>query len=60
VPEFLGQGFDGELPGAALLVQHRQPGLRSLADVPFVDEHRSPSPNALVLANCGLVDPTDL
>ena len=61
VPEFLDKVFDGELPGAALLGQHRNPSFTPLADVPFVDEHPFFRPQTRwVLANCGLVDPTDL
>ena len=61
VPEFLDKVFDGELPGAALLGQHRNPAFAPLADVPFVDEHPFFHPQTRwVLANCGLVDPTDL
>ena len=61
VPEFLDKVFEGELPTAGLLGQHRNPDFAPFADVPFVDQHPFfRGQTRWVLANCGLVDPTNL
>ena len=61
VPALLDRVFAGELPTTDALGQHRDPDFQALADFPFVDEHPFFRPQTRwVLANCGLVDPTNL
>ena len=61
VPAFLHKVFEGELPDAEILGQHRDASLVAWADVPFVDEHPFfRGQTRWVLANCGIVDPKSL
>ncbi len=49
------------VPWEYLLGQHRHPRLEPWQNVPFVDEHPFFRPQSRwVLANCGLIDPTDI
>jgi NADH:ubiquinone oxidoreductase subunit F (NADH-binding)/Pyruvate/2-oxoacid:ferredoxin oxidoreductase delta subunit len=61
VPALLDKVFDGELPEAGVLGQHRDPNFPVLEKVPFIDEHAFfRGQTRWVLANCGIVDPQSL
>jgi len=61
VPALLDKVFAGELPTVDILGQHRDPAFQAFDNIPFVDEHPFFRPQTRwVLANCGLVDPTNL
>ena len=61
VAAILDDVFTQRVPAAAVLGQFRAAGLEPWADVPFLDEHPFFKPQTRwVLANCGVVDPTQI
>ncbi|MCC6144556.1 MAG: hypothetical protein IT368_12185, partial [Candidatus Hydrogenedentes bacterium] len=61
VPEVLAAVFSGQLPPVPVLGQYRQPGQDLWQSVPFLDQHPFfEKQTRCVLANCGIVDPSQI
>jgi NADH:ubiquinone oxidoreductase subunit F (NADH-binding)/(2Fe-2S) ferredoxin len=57
----LDSAMAGSIPDDFVLGQHRNDSLEPWPDVPFLDEHPFFAPQTRwVLANCGLIDPTQI
>lgn len=53
--------FSGSVKGEDILGQHRQKGMETWKDVPFLDEHPFFAPQTRwVLENCGIIDPVNM
>jgi NADH:ubiquinone oxidoreductase subunit F (NADH-binding)/NAD-dependent dihydropyrimidine dehydrogenase PreA subunit len=61
VEDLLDAAFGGSAPEGLVLGQHRADGLEPWPGVPYLDEHPFLAPQTRwVLANCGIVDPTQI
>jgi NADH:ubiquinone oxidoreductase subunit F (NADH-binding)/Pyruvate/2-oxoacid:ferredoxin oxidoreductase delta subunit len=61
VPTLLDWALAGGMPDDFVLGQHRNDSLEPWPDTPFLDEHPFFAPQTRwVLANCGLVDPSEI
>ena len=61
VPKLLDAVLAGKVPESLVLGQFRHPTLQPWPDVPMLDEHPFFAPQTRwVLANCGLIDPTNI
>ncbi|HPC82565.1 MAG TPA: NADH-ubiquinone oxidoreductase-F iron-sulfur binding region domain-containing protein [Thermoanaerobaculaceae bacterium] len=61
VPGLLEKALAGEMPAESVLGQHRHERLQPWSGVPYLDEHPFFAPQTRwVLANCGIIDPSDL
>ncbi len=61
VEGLLDEAMVGKLPEKRAIFQHRRDGLQAWDGVPFIDEHPFFAPQTRwVLANCGIIDPTQI